>query len=161
MRYGLLLLLVACTGNEATGPPDLTGSWTGANTVAALDVRLSNVVRVFPCGITFGCSGSVTVAMIRLEGTYRDQRTAESVLLASDTERRSDARFDFSLFTRDNGVNALDTVTYATTRLVGRAVDDRTIDAALWIDYQRSSGGSSVSWTTWRADSSAITLRRK
>ena len=94
MRYGLLLLLVACTGNEATGPPDLTGSWTGANTVAALDVRLSNVVRVFPCGITFGCSGSVTVAMIRLEG-------------------------------------ALDTVTYVTTRLVGRAVDDGTIAAAL------------------------------
>ena len=162
MRPALLLLLVACGGNNPAAPPDSSGGWRGANATAELDVLLTNVTRIVPCGfMEFGCSGSHASEFVQVEGTYRDLRTGESAVLASDIERRYDGLLVFGLLTRDNGISALDTVTYATTSFTGRRVDNSTIRGAIWTDYQRSSGGPSVSWTTWRADSSAITLRRK
>ena len=162
MRSALLLLLVACGGNNPAAPPDSSGGWRGANATAELDVLLTNVRRVVSCDpFQLGCSGSQAIESVQVEGTYRDLRTGESAVLASYIERRWDGLLVFGLFTRDNGVSALDTVTYASTSFTGRRVDNSTIQGAIWTDYRRSSGGPSVSWTTWRADSSAITLRRK
>jgi hypothetical protein len=155
------VLAIACAGEPtAPSPPELSGSWRGANAVAALEVRLSNVSVTFPCP-AFGCSGQQTVERIRLEGTYRDLRTGEVVDLVTDTERRTDGLVDFTLYMRDDGRSQFEGITYATTRLVGWAVDAGTIEATLLTDYQKSSGGNSITWTTWSADSSALTLRRR
>jgi hypothetical protein len=155
------LLAVACA-EPAAAPRalDLSGLWVGANDVAALELRLDNATFTAPCP-NFGCSGSYVVEQIKLQGTYRNLRSGESIELSSETQRRPDGIVSFTLYMKDNGVSPLDTITYATTRLVGQAVDASTIDARLLTDYQRSSGGSSVSWTTWTADISTLTLRRR
>jgi hypothetical protein len=68
---------------------------------------------------------------------------------------------DFTLYMRDDGRSQFEGITYATTRLVGWAVDAIAIEATLLTDYRKSSGGNAISWTTWSADSSALTLRRR
>jgi hypothetical protein len=98
---------------------------------------------------------------IRLEGTYRNLTTGESIDLVSDTQRRTDGLVVFTLFMRDDGRSQVEGITYATTRLVGQVANATTIEATLLTDYQRSSGGNSISWTTWTADSSALTLHRR
>lgn len=132
----------------------------GVNAVAALEFRLDNVTVSYPCP-AFGCSGTQTTEQIRLQGTYRNVRSGETIDLTADTQRRFDGLVNFTLYVRVDGLSQAAGITYATTRLVGRAVDDGTIEATLLTDYQRSSGGSSISWTTWSADSSAVTLRRR
>ena len=158
----MAMLAIACSGNS-TAPrqlDDFSGNWAGANSVVVLDLRLSNATVTYPCGL-FGCTGEQTMEQIRLEGTYGNLRTGESINLVSDTQRRTDGLVVFTLFARDNGLGPTDTVTYATTRLVGQAANPTTIDAYIVTDYQRSSGGNSISWTTWTGDSSALTLHRR
>jgi hypothetical protein len=118
------------------------------------------VLVSYPCP-AFGCSGQYTVEKVLLQGTYKNLQTGEAVPLATDTERRTDGLLLFTLYMRDDGLSPLDRITYATRRLVGQATDAGTIEATLFTDYQRSSGGSSISWTTWSADSSVLTLRRR
>ena len=158
----IAMLAIACTGNPAAPRQldDFTGTWAGANAVASLDFHLSNASVTYPCP-QFGCTGQQTMEQIRLEGTYGNLRTGESINLVSDTQRRTDGLMVFTLFVRDNGLGPADTVTYATTRLVGQAANATTINAYIVTDYQRSSGGSSISWTTWTGDSSALTLHRR
>jgi hypothetical protein len=154
-------LVIACSGNPAAPRRlDLTGGWSGANSVVVLDLRLSNATVTYPCA-PFGCTGQQTMEQIKLEGSYRDLRTGESIDLVSDTERRADGLLAFTLFVRDNGLSQADGVTYATTRLVGQVANDTTIEATLLTDYARSSGGNSISWTTWTQDSSELTLHRQ
>ena len=149
------ILAIACSENPAAPRPlDLTGAWSGANSVVALDLRLSNATVTQSCPL-FGCSGQQTVERIRMEGTYRDLRTGESIDLGGDTERRADGLMVFTLFAWDDGV------TYAATRLVGQVTNDTTVDATLVTDCARSSGGNSVSWTTWTGDSTTLTLYRQ
>jgi len=161
-RLLVAILALACSEQHPAAPDqlDLSGTWAGANSVATIDVRLSNVFVTYPCGL-FSCTGQQTVEQIRLQGTYGNLRTGESIDLVSDTQRRTDGLVVFTLFMRDDGLSQTEGVTYATTRLVGQAVNDTTIDATLVTDYQRSSGGSSISWTTWSGDSSTLTLYRR
>ena len=86
----MAILAIACS-EHPTAPdlPDLSGTWAGANAVAVLDVRLSNVSVTYPCP-PFGCSGQQTVQQIRLDGRYGNLRTGESIDLVSDTQRRTD-----------------------------------------------------------------------
>lgn len=157
----MAILAIACSENPAAPQPlDLTGAWSGANSVVALDLRLSNATVTYPCAL-FGCTGLQTMEQIRLEGTYGDLRTGESIDLASDTQRRTDGLIVFTLFGRDDGLGPADTVTYATTRLVGQVANATTIEAYLVTDYARSSGGSSITWTTWTGDSTTLTLYRR
>jgi hypothetical protein len=158
----MTLLAIACSRDPITAPhlPDLSGTWAGANAVVALDINLSNGSVTYPCP-PFGCTGQQTMEQIRLVGTYRNQTTGETIDLVSDTQRRTDGLVVFTLFMRDDGRSQVEGITYATTRLVGQATDATTIEATLVTDYQRSSGGSSISWTTWSGDSSAVTLRRR
>lgn len=95
------------------------------------------------------------MAKVKLEGTYRDVRTGESLDLTSCTQLRTDGLIGFDLFLRDDGE------TYAKTRLVGRVATATTIDASLFTEYQRSSGGDTITWTTWTADSATLVLRRR
>ena len=67
----------------------------------------------------------------------------------------------FTLFVRDDGLSQAGGVTYATTRLVGQVTNATTIEATLVTDYARSSGGNSISWTTWTGDSTTLTLYRR
>ena len=97
---------------------------------------------------------------INLHGTYTDLRTDEVIDVVTYTQRRADGGVYLELFMREEGSYAT-SVTYATTRFVGRAENDSTIQGTLLTEYQQSSGGSSISWTTWSADSSTITLRRR
>ena len=151
----MAILAIACSENPAAPRPlDLTGTWSGANSVVALDLRLSNATVTYSCPL-FGCSGQQTMEQIKLEGTYRDLRTGESIDLWSATERRADGLMAFALFGRDDGV------TYASTRLVGQVANETTIEATLVTDYARSSGGNSITWTTWTADSTTLTLYRR
>jgi hypothetical protein len=155
------ILAIACSDNPAApGPLDLTGEWSGANSVVALDLRLSNATLTQSCPL-FGCDGYHTVERIRMAGTYGDMRTGESIDLASDTERRADGLMVFTLFVRDDGLSQAEGVTYATTRLVGQVVNATTIEATLVTDCARSSGGSSITWTTWSQDSTTLTLYRR
>jgi hypothetical protein len=157
----MAILAIACSGDPAAPQPlDLTGAWSGANSVAALDLRFSNATVTYPCAL-FGCTGQQTMEQIRLEGTYGDLRTGESIDLVSDTQRRADGLVVFTLFVRDDGLSPADTVTYATTRLVGQVANVTTIEATLVTDYARSSGGSSITWTTWTGDSTTLTLHRR
>jgi hypothetical protein len=157
----MAILAIACSGDPAAPQPlDLTGAWSGANSVAALDLRFSNATVTYPCAL-FGCTGQQTMEQIRLEGTYGDLRTGESIDLVSDTQRRADGLVVFTLFVRDDGLSPADTVTYATTRLVGQVANVTTIEATLVTDYARSSGGSSITWTTWTGDSTTLTLYRR
>ena len=157
----MAILAIACSGNPAAPRQlDLTGAWSGANSVVVLDLRLSNATVTYPCAL-FGCTGQQTMEQIRLEGTYGDLRTGESIDLVSDTQRRTDGLVVFTLFVRDNGLSPADTVTYATTRLVGQVADATTIEATLVTDYARSSGGNSITWTTWTGDSTTLTLYRR
>ena len=149
------ILAIACGENPAAPRPlDLTGEWSGANSVVVLDLRLSNATVTYSCPL-FGCDGQQTVERIRMEGTYGDLRTGESIDLASDTERRADGLLVFTLFGRDDGV------TYATTRLVGQVGNATTIEVTLVTDCARSSGGNSITWTTWTGDSTTLTLYRR
>jgi hypothetical protein len=151
----MAILAIACSENPAApNLPDLSGAWSGANSVVALDVRLSNATVTSPCGM-FGCTGQQTTEQIRLEGTYGDLITGESIALLTDTQRRTDGLMAFTLFGRDDGV------TYTTTRLVGQVANATTIDVMLVTDYARSSGGNSISWTTWSQDSTTLTLYRR
>jgi hypothetical protein len=160
-RLLIAILVIACTENPAGPQPlDLTGAWYGANSAVTLDLRLSNATLTYPCGM-FGCSGMQTMEQIRLEGTYKNLRTGESIDLVSDTQRRADGLVVFTLFGRDDGGSPGDTVTYATTRLVGQVVDETAIEAYVVTDYARSSGGISNTWTTWTADSTTLTLYRR
>ncbi len=155
------IFAIACSENPAApGPLDLTGEWSGANSDVAFDLRLSNVTVTQSCPL-FGCDGYRTVERVRMEGTYGDLRTGESIDLASDTERRADGLMVFTLFVRDDGLSQADGVTYATTRLVGQVANATTIEATLVTDYARSSGGSSITWTTWTDDSVTLTLYRQ
>lgn len=155
------IVVVACAENPAAPQPlDLTGAWSGANSVVALELRLSNATVTYPCGL-FGCTGQQTMEQIRLEGTYEDLRTGESIDVVSDTQRRTDGLMAFTLFARDNGLSPADTVTYATTRLVGQVANATTIEATLVTDYARSSGGNSITWTIWTGDSTTLTLYRR
>lgn len=157
----LAILAIACSENPAAPRPlDLTGAWSGANSVVALDVHLSNATVTYPCP-PFGCSGQQTSEQIRLVGTYGDLRTGESIDLVSDTERRLDGLMVFILFVRDDGLSQTAGPTYTTRRLVGQVVDATTIEATLMTDFARSSGGNSISWTTWTADSTTLTLHRQ
>jgi len=157
----MVILAIACRGNPAAPRQlDLTGEWFGANSIVVLDLRLSNATVTYPCPL-FGCTGQQTMEQIRLEGTYRDPRTGESIDLVSDTQRRTDGLLAFTLFVRDDGLSQAAGVTYATTRLVGQVVNATTIDAALVTDYARSSGGNSITWTTWTQDSTTLTLYRR
>ena len=157
----MAMLAIACSGNLAAPRQlDLSGTWAGANAVAVLDIRLSNASVTYACP-QFGCTGQQTMEQIKLEGTYRNLRTGESIDLASDTQRRTDGLVVFTLFMRDNGISPADTVTYATTRLVGQVANATTIEATLLTDYQRNSGGNSMTWTTWTGDSTALTLYRQ
>ena len=151
----MAILAIACSGDPAAPRPlDLTGAWSGANSVVILDLRLSNATVTYPCAL-FGCTGQQTMEQIRLEGTYGDLRTGESIDLVSDTQRRTDGLLVFTLFGRDDGV------TYTTTRLVGQVANTTTIEATLVTDYARSSGGNSITWTTWTGDSTTLTLYRR
>ena len=151
----MAILAIACSGNPAAPRQlDLTGAWSGANSVVVLDLRLSNATVTYPCAL-FGCTGQQTMEQIRLEGTYGDLRTGESIDLVSDTQRRTDGLLVFTLFGRDDGV------TYTTTRLVGQVANTTTIEATLVTDYARSSGGNSITWTTWTGDSTTLTLYRR
>ena len=157
----MAILAIACSGNPAAPRQlDLTGAWSGANSVVILDLRLSNATVTYPCAL-FGCTGQQTMEQIRLEGTYGNLRTGESIDLVSDTQRRTDGLVVFTLFARDDGLGPTDTVTYATTRLVGQVANATTIEATLVTDYARSSGGNSISWTTWTGDSTTLTLYRR
>jgi len=157
----IALLAIACSGNPAAPDQlDLSGTWAGANAVAVLDFRLSNRSVTSPCP-PFGCTGQQTIAQISLEGTYRNLTTGESIDLVSDTQRRTDGLVVFTLFIRDDGRSQFEGITYATTRLVGQAANATTIEAYLVTDYQRSSGGNSISWTTWTGDSTTLTLHRR
>jgi len=157
----MAILAIACSGNPAAPRQlDLTGAWSGANSVVVLDLRLSNATVTYPCAL-FGCTGQQTMEQIRLEGTYGDLRTGESIDLVSDTQRRTDGLMAFTLFVRDDGLSQADGVTYATTRLVGQVANGTTIEATLVTDYARSSGGNSITWTTWTGDSTALTLYRR
>ena len=157
----IAILAIACSGNP-TAPPqlDLSGTWAGTNSVAILDVRLSNASVTYACA-PFSCTGQQTMEQIKLEGTYRNLLTGESIDLVSDTQRRTDGLMAFTLFVRDDGLSQADGVTYATTRLVGQVANDTTMEATLLTDYARSSGGNSISWTTWTGDSTALTLHRR
>jgi hypothetical protein len=151
----MAILAIACSRNPAAPRQlDLTGAWSGANSVVVLDLRLSNATVTYPCAL-FGCTGQQTMEQIRLEGTYGDLRTGESIDLVSDTQRRTDGLLVFTLFGRDDGV------TYTTTRLVGQVANATTIEATLVTDYARSSGGNSITWTTWTGDSTTLTLYRR
>ena len=151
----MAIIAIACSGNPAAPRQlDLTGAWSGANSVVVLDLRLSNATVTYPCAL-FGCTGQQTMEQIRLEGTYGDLRTGESIDLVSDTQRRTDGLLVFTLFGRDDGV------TYTTTRLVGQVANATTIEATLVTDYARSSGGNSITWTTWTGDSTTLTLYRR
>jgi hypothetical protein len=154
-------LAIAC-GESPAAPQqvDLTGAWAGGNSVVALDLRLSNAIVTSACP-AFGCTGQQTTEQVRLVGSYADLRNGESVDLATDTERRADGLLVFILFVRDDGLGPLNGVTYATRRLVGQVVDANTIEATLMTDYARSSGGNSISWTTWTQDSTTLTLNRR
>ena len=157
----MAILAIACSENPAAPEPlDLTGAWSGANSVVVLDLRLSNATVTYPCAL-FGCTSQQTMEQIRLEGTYGDLRTGESIDLVSDTQRRTDGLMVFTLFVRDDGLSPADTVTYASTRLVGQVANAATIEATLVTDYARSSGGSSITWTTWTGDSTTLTLYRR
>jgi hypothetical protein len=156
----LTILVTACSENPAASREfDLTGAWYGANSVAVLDLHLSNATVMYPCSLL--CTGQQTMQQVRLEGKYRDQRTGESIDLVSDTQRRTDGLVDFRLFLRDDGVSQVDGGTYATTRLVGQVANANTIEATLMTEYARSSGGNSITWTTWTGDSTTITLHRR
>ena len=160
-RLLMAILAIACSENPAAPRPlDLTGAWSGANSVVVLDLHLSNATVTYPCA-EFGCTGQQTTEQIKLEGTYRDPRTDESIDLVSDTQRRTDGLLVFTLFVRDDGRSQVEGITYATTRLVGQVANDTTINAYLVTDYMRSSGGNSISWTTWTGDSTALTLHRR
>jgi hypothetical protein len=160
LRFIIAMLAIACGGNPAAPRPlDLTGFWSGANAAVAIDGHLFNATVSYPCP-SYGCTGETTVEQVRLEGTYRNVRTGESIDLISETERRSDGLLAFALFMREDRVSQAD-VTYATTRLVGHVVDATTIEATLVTDYARSTGVSSNTWTTWSGDSSAVTLHRR
>ena len=155
------ILAIACSGNPAAPRAlDLTGAWSGANSVVALDLRLSNATATYPCAL-FGCTGQQTMEQIRLEGTYGNLRAGESTDLVSDTQRRPDGLMAFTLFVRDDGLSQADGVTYATTRLVGQVANATTIAATLVTDYARSSGGNSITWTTWSGDSTTLMLYRR
>ena len=157
----MVILAIACSGNPAAPRQlDLTGEWSGANSIVVLDLRLSNATVTYPCAL-FGCTGQQTMEQIRLEGTYGDLRTGQSIDLVSDTQRRTDGLLAFTLFVRDDGLSQADGVTYATTRLVGQVANATTIDATLVTDYARSSGGNSITWTTWTQDSTTLTLYRR
>ena len=157
----IAILVIACGENPAAPQPlDLTGAWSGANSDVALEVRLSNATITYPCPM-FGCVGLQTMEQIKLEGTYKDLLTGESIDLGSDTERRADGLMVFTLFGWDNGLSPADTVMYATTRLVGQVANATTIEAYIVTDYARSSGGSSITWTTWTGDSTTLTLYRR
>lgn len=157
----MAILAIACSGNPAAPRQlDLTGAWSGANSVVVLDLRLSNASVTYPCAL-FGCTGQQTMEQIRLEGTHGDLRTGESIDLVSDTQRRTDGLVAFTLFVRDDGLSQVDGVTYATTRLVGQVANATTIEAMLVTDYARSSGGNSITWTTWTGDSTTLTLYRR
>ena len=157
----MAILAIGCSENPAAPQPlDLTGAWSGANSDVALDVRLSNATTTHPCPM-FGCIGLQTMEQIKLEGTYRDLRTGESIDLGSDTERRADGLMVFTLFVRDNGLSPADTVTYTTARLVGQVANATTIEAYIVTDCARSSGGNSITWTTWTGDSTTLTLYRR
>jgi hypothetical protein len=161
MHFVLAIFAIACSGNPAAPRQlDLSGAWAGANAVAVIDIRLSNASVTSACP-QFGCTGQQTMEQIRLEGTYADLRTGESIPLVSDTQRRTDGLVVFTLFVRDDGLSQAVGVTYATTRLVGQVANDTTIKAMLVTDYQRSSGGNSITWTTWTGDSTALTLYRR
>ena len=154
-------LAIACAENPAAPrAPDLTGTWSGANSVVALDLRLSNATVTYACPL-FGCTGEQTTEQIRMTGSYADLRTGESIDLAGDTERRADGLLVFTLFVRDDGLGPANGVTYTTRRLVGQVVDANTIAATVMTDYARSSGGNSISWTTWTQDSTTLTLYRR
>jgi len=157
----MAILAIACSGNPAAPRQlDLSGTWAGANSVVVLDVRLSNATVTYQCAL-FSCSGQQTMEQIRLEGTYGNLRTGESIDLVSDTQRRTDGLMAFTLFVRDDGLSQADGVTYATTRLVGQVANATTIEATLVTDYARSSGGNSITWTTWTEDSTTLTLYRR
>lgn len=157
----MAMLAVACSENPvASAPLDLTGTWSGSNSAVALELTLSNEIVSYPCGI-YGCTGRQTGEQIKLQGTYVDLRAGESVDVVSQAARLTHGRVDFTLFVRDDGLSAVDGGTDATTRLVGNVVDAATIEALLVTDYVKSSGGNSIRWTTWSADSSSVTLHRR
>ena len=162
-RHLAIALLAFGCERASTSPapfPDASGAWFGANDVVALDVRLVNAVVTYPCA-PFGCSGEQTMQQITLAGSYTDLGTGEVFDLASDTQRRRDGLVFFTLLSGDDSIDQVHGGTYWTRNLSGRIVDTQTIEATIFTDYQRSSGGSSISWTTWSADSSAITLHRR
>ena len=146
-----LALAVACERDPTgPGPSSLPGHWVGSNAVAALDVRLSNVGSA-QCN--YGGVGEAT-PQVKLEGTYQDLRTGETIDVTDCMGRRRDAEVIFVVFRRDDGV------TYATTNLVGQVTDATTIRATLYTNYAQTSDGGS-SWTTWTADSATLTLHRQ
>lgn len=157
----MAMLAIGCSENPVASPEfDLAGAWSGSNSAVALELTLSNAIVSYPCGI-YGCTGRQTGEHIKLQGTYVDLRAGESVDVVSEAARLTDGRVDFTLFVRDDGLSAVDGGTDATTRLVGNVADATTIEALLVTDYAKSSGGNSIRWTTWSADSSRITLHRR
>ena len=165
LPIAVLMVLVAACGGEGspTAPlPDLGGVWTGANAVAAVDVTLSNISKGAYCAeLMIFCSGHDDTEYVRLRGTYRHVPSGEVIELVSYAQRRRDRLVAFDLFQRDDFATEPERPTYAKTRLVGQLTDEGTIEATIFTEYQQSSGGSSVTWTTWSADSSAIALHRR
>jgi len=149
---GALTLSVACEGDPAAPAlRKITGHWAGGNGVVGLDVRLSNVGGA-ECN--YGVLANEAPPQVKLQGTYQDLRTGETIDVTDCMTRRRDAEVIFVVLRRDDGV------TYATTNLVGQVTDATTIRATLYTNYAQTLDGGS-SYTTWTADSSTLTLRRR
>ena len=158
----LAALALACEREPTDTVPDLSGSWTGRNSVAALDLQMSNGSASHSCApFEFGCNGPQMIEVIRASGTFTDLRTGAAYSFSDQTQRRRDGLVLFIVYAHDDFSGPQNVATYSKTLLVGRTVDATTIDATLHTEYMRSSGGNSISWTTWSADSSRLTLRRR
>ena len=132
-------------------PPDVLGTWTGANAVVALELRLSNR--------NYGglCFPERLGYPINVRGTYRDLKSGKSVDICTYTQL-SEGYLYFPLFLNDVVVSPSDTVTYVQTTFDATVVDSTTIRAMLRNEYNVEV--SPGSWTGVFGDSSAIVLRK-